>query len=121
MPMSCRGILTAGDAIHRVAMCQGWYDESVLEGWQPFKARRSSCGQQVRRGPQPHDAHVDTSVRPTHERLPHEIENHAAAVALYLMDYNCGQVHQTLRVTSAGEAGVSDHVGSVEEVVALLG
>jgi hypothetical protein len=28
--------------------------------------------------------------------------------------------HQTLRVTPAMEAGVSDHVWSVEEIVALL-
>lgn len=49
-----------------------------------------------------------------------KIENHAAAVALYFMWYNFGRVHQTLRVTPAMEAGVSDHVWSVEEIVALL-
>jgi RNA polymerase-binding transcription factor DksA len=30
------------------------------------------------------------------------------------------RVHQTLRVTPAMEAGVTDHVWSVEEIVALL-
>jgi IS1 family transposase len=50
-----------------------------------------------------------------------KIENHAAAVALYFMWYNFGRVHQTLRVTPAMEAGVTDHVWSVEEIVALLG
>jgi IS1 family transposase len=50
-----------------------------------------------------------------------KIENHAAAVALYFMYYNFGRVHQTLRVTPAMEAGVSDHVWSVEEIVGLLG
>ena len=49
-----------------------------------------------------------------------KIENHAAAVALYFMYYNFGRVHQTLRVTPAMEAGVSDHVWSVEEIVGLL-
>ena len=49
-----------------------------------------------------------------------KIENHAAAVALYFMDYNFGRAHQTLRVTPAMEAGVSDHVWSVEEIVGLL-
>lgn len=34
---------------------------------------------------------------------------------------NFGRVHQTLRVTPAMEAGVSDHVWSIEEIVALLG
>ena len=49
-----------------------------------------------------------------------KVENHAAAVALYFMYYNFGRVHQTLRVTPAMEAGVTDHVWSVEEIVALL-
>jgi IS1 family transposase len=49
-----------------------------------------------------------------------KIENHAAMVALYFMYYNFGRVHQTLRVTPAMEAGVSDHVWSVEEIVGLL-
>ena len=31
------------------------------------------------------------------------------------------RVHQTLRVTPAMEAGLSDHVWSIEEIVALLG
>ena len=49
-----------------------------------------------------------------------KVENHAAAVALYFMWYNFGRVHQTLRVTPAMEAGVTDHVWSVEEIVSLL-
>jgi hypothetical protein len=50
-----------------------------------------------------------------------KVANHAAAVALYFMFYNFARVHQTLRVTPAMEAGVSDHVWSVEEIVRLLG
>ena len=50
-----------------------------------------------------------------------KVENRAAAVALYFMWYNFGRVHQTLRVTPAMEAGVTDHVWSVEEIVSLLG
>jgi IS1 family transposase len=49
-----------------------------------------------------------------------KLENHVAALALYFMYYNFCRVHQTLRVTPAMEAGVSDHVWSVEEIVALL-
>jgi IS1 family transposase len=49
-----------------------------------------------------------------------KIENHAAMVAIYFMWYNFGRVHQTLRVTPAMEVGISDHVWSVEEIVALL-
>lgn len=49
-----------------------------------------------------------------------KVENHAAAVALYFMFYNFGRVHMTLRVTPAMEAGVANHVWSVEEIVGLL-
>lgn len=34
--------------------------------------------------------------------------------------YNFGRVHQTIRVTPAMEAGIADHVWSIEEIVALL-
>jgi hypothetical protein len=49
-----------------------------------------------------------------------QVENHTAAVALYFMYYNFARVHQTLRVTPAMEAGVSAHVWSIAEIVALL-
>lgn len=41
-------------------------------------------------------------------------------MALHLMHYNFARVHQTLRVTPAMEAGVADHVWSIEEIVGLL-
>lgn len=49
-----------------------------------------------------------------------KLQNHAAAIALYFMFYNFARVHQTLRVTPAMEAGIADHVWSLEEIVALL-
>jgi hypothetical protein len=36
------------------------------------------------------------------------------------MYYNFGRVHQTLRVTPAMEAGIANHVWSIEEIVGLL-
>ena len=36
------------------------------------------------------------------------------------MYYNFARVHQTLRVTPAIEAGTTDHVWSIEEIVDLL-
>ena len=48
-----------------------------------------------------------------------KIENHIHAVSLHFMYYNFGRIHQTLRVTPAMEAGVSDHVWSLEEIAAL--
>src|SRR5206468_4167289 len=43
--------------------------------------------------------------------------NHAATVALYFMSLQLRRVHQTLRVTPAMEAGIADHVWSIEEIV----
>ena len=48
-----------------------------------------------------------------------KIENHIYAVALHFMFYNFAKIHQTLRVTPAMEAGVSDHVWEIAEIVAL--
>jgi hypothetical protein len=36
------------------------------------------------------------------------------------MHYNFGRIHQSLRVTPAMEAGISNHVWSLEEIVGLL-
>jgi hypothetical protein len=47
------------------------------------------------------------------------VENLEHAVALHFMHYNFARVHQTLRVTPAMEAGVADHVWSIEEIVGL--
>lgn len=46
--------------------------------------------------------------------------NHCHSVALYFMYYNFCRVHQTLRVTPAMEAGLANHVWSLEELVGLL-
>lgn len=49
-----------------------------------------------------------------------KVENHAHAVALHFMYYNFGRIHKSLRVTPAMEAGISDHVWSLEEIAALV-
>jgi hypothetical protein len=49
-----------------------------------------------------------------------KLENHAAAVSLYFAFYNFCRVHSTLRVTPAMEAGIANHVWTIEELVALL-
>jgi IS1 family transposase len=48
-------------------------------------------------------------------------ENHALAVSLHFMFYNFGRIHKSLRVTPAMQAGVADHVWSLEEIAALAG
>jgi cell fate regulator YaaT (PSP1 superfamily) len=49
-----------------------------------------------------------------------KVENHDAAVALHFMYYNFARIHMSLRVTPAMEAGISDHVWSLEAIVRLL-
>lgn len=49
-----------------------------------------------------------------------KVENLEHAVALHFMYYNFGRIHKTLRVTPAMEAGVSDHVWSLEEIAGLI-
>lgn len=49
-----------------------------------------------------------------------KVENHAHAVALHFMHYNFCRIHQTLRVTPAMAAGVSDHLWEIADIVALL-
>ena len=40
-------------------------------------------------------------------------------LALHYMFYNFARIHKTLRVTPAMQAGVSDHVWSLEEIAKL--
>ena len=49
-----------------------------------------------------------------------KVYNLSAAVALYFMHYNFCRIHQSLRVTPAIEAGLTDHVWTVEKLVTLL-
>jgi IS1 family transposase len=49
-----------------------------------------------------------------------KIENHAHAVALHFMYYNFCRIHQTLRVTPAMAAGVTDRLWSVADLVGVL-
>jgi IS1 family transposase len=49
-----------------------------------------------------------------------KLENHGHMVALYFMHYNYCRVHKTLRVTPAMEAGLTNHVWNIEELLNLL-
>lgn len=49
-----------------------------------------------------------------------KVENHAAVVALHFAHYNFCRIHQSLRITPAMAAGVSDHVWETDELVGLL-
>lgn len=47
-------------------------------------------------------------------------QNHMFAVALHAAYYNFCRVHQSIRMTPAMKAGVTDHIWEVEELLALL-
>lgn len=49
-----------------------------------------------------------------------KVENHIAAVSLHFMYYNFARIHKTLRITPAMEAGIANHIWSIEEIVELV-
>lgn len=49
-----------------------------------------------------------------------KIENLEYAVALHFMYYNFVRIHKALKVTPAMEAGVTDHLWNIEDIIKLL-
>ena len=49
-----------------------------------------------------------------------KLANHEAAVALHFMYYNFCRQHKTLRVTPAMQAGISDYIWSMEDVLMMV-
>ena len=49
-----------------------------------------------------------------------KVENHEHAVALHFMHYNFCRIHQSLRVTPAMQAGITNHVWELHEIVSLM-
>ncbi len=83
----------------------------------------------------PDPAHVSTSYAERHNltmrmgirrftRLTNafskKVEHHAHALAIYFMHYNFVRIHQSLRVTPAMAAGVTDRLWSMEDVAAVV-
>ena len=50
-----------------------------------------------------------------------KIENHGYAVAIHYMHYNFCRIHKSLRITPAMEAGITDHVWTIEEMLDKVG
>jgi len=46
-----------------------------------------------------------------------KLENHRAAIALWIAFYNLCRVHETLRCTPAMALGVTDHIWTIAELV----
>ncbi len=48
------------------------------------------------------------------------LENHIAVISLHFMYYNFCRIHQSLRITPAMAARVTERVSDVSDIVALL-
>jgi hypothetical protein len=57
--------------------------------------------------------------RPTNA-FSKKVENHAHSVAIHFTHYNFVRIHQTLRVTPAMAAGVTDRLGELEDIVRMV-
>lgn len=68
---------------------------------------------------EPHDAHVHAAVYPPDECVLEKTGESRRDGGTLFMYYNFGRVHQTLRVTPAMEAGIANHVWSIQEIVEL--
>jgi IS1 family transposase len=116
------------------AVLQKIYGASMEPERQYSPARCIGCDMKVVSG-NPDPKHVSTSyverqnltMRMSMRRFTRltnafskKVENHCAAVALYFMYYNFCRIHQTLRVTPAMEAGLTDHVWTLEELTGLM-
>jgi IS1 family transposase len=49
-----------------------------------------------------------------------KIENHIASIAIHYMHYNFVRIHQSLRVTPAMAAGVTNRLWSIQDLIGLL-
>jgi hypothetical protein len=49
-----------------------------------------------------------------------KLKNLEAAIALHFMYYNFVRIHQTLRMTPAMAAGLTNHLWEISDIVALL-
>lgn len=49
-----------------------------------------------------------------------KLENHIAAVSLHFMYYNFVRIHLTLKITPAMQAGVTDRLWRIEDIVKLV-
>ncbi len=49
-----------------------------------------------------------------------KVENHMHMISLHFMHYNFARIHKTLRVTPEMEAGIANHVWTIEKILSLL-
>ena len=118
------------------AMLEKLYAVPPQEGVTTRYSPAQCCGTKTHRiAGNPDDAHISTSyaermnlqIRMNMRRFTRltnahskKVENHRYALSLYFMYYNFARIHSTLRVTPAMQAGIADHVWTLDEIVGLL-
>lgn len=66
---------------------------------------------------EPHNENADAQADPLANAFSKKWEKLYAMLALYFAWYNFWRVHQTLRVTPAMEAGITDHIWMIQELL----
>ena len=118
------------------AMLEKIYTAGPQEGTTTRYSPAQCCGTKTHRiAGNPDNAHISTSyaermnlqIRMNMRRFTRltnahskKVENHRHALSLYFMYYNFARIHSTLRVTPAMQAGISDHVWPLADIVGLL-
>jgi hypothetical protein len=115
-----------GDGILSVKFCLSIYMRSKFCDGEPTTSvmvtvlrRRASSAAQPLPPSLPHNASRSQQRRFTRltNAFSKKLENHVAAVALYVAHYNFCRVHEALRVTPAMQLGVTDHIWTIGELV----
>ena len=125
-----------GDEVDYAQLVKLYGNELKPEGAQTRYSPAECTGiKKTRMIGRPDDAHISTSyieranltMRMHNRRFTRltnafskKIENHCHAVALHFMYYNFCRIHQTLRVTPAMAAGVTDRLWEVSDIAAML-
>jgi hypothetical protein len=73
----------------------------------------------ARRTPEPYDSNVNAPDDPVDEWLFKEVEKLTLAYAIHFTHYNFCRVHQTLRITPAMTAGLTDHAWTLAELLTV--
>src|ERR1700682_6676711 len=63
-------------------------------------------------------ANADAPLHAADQLISKKLENHRAAISLWIAFYNLRRVHETLRCTPAMALGVADHIWTIGELVA---
>lgn len=100
-----------GEARYSPAVCMGT-KKAIITGKPDFKHVSTSMGERQ-------NLTMRMFTRLTNG-FSKKVENHEHSVAVHYMFYNFGRIHQSLRVTPAMEAGITDHVWSSEEIINVM-